>query len=247
MNVSFDFAGKTLLLTGATGGIGREIAGLFHRSGANLVLMDLDGEKLAAIQSELGSRVVVAAGDASLGSSIDLAISLCSSAFGTEIDYVVPAAGIYPQSPIEETGESLWRKVMSVNLDGVYRLVHAVIPHIAMGGAIVTFASVAGHRGSKNHGHYAASKGAILALTRSLAHELGPNIRVNAVSPGTIRTPMVDALVSSKGEAMLSETPLARYGEAAEVASAVAFLCSDASSFITGEAVHINGGLYMAG
>lgn len=247
MNVTFDFSGKTLLLTGATGGIGREIAELFHRSGANLVLMDLDGERLEAIKSELGSRVVVAVGDASLGSSIDSALTQCSKAFGSEIDYVVPAAGIYPQSSIEETGETLWRKVMSVNLDGVYRLIHAVIPYMGEGGAIVTFASVAGHRGSRNHGHYAASKGAILALTRSLAHELGPSVRVNAVSPGTIRTPMVEDLVSSRGQTMLSETPLERYGEPSEVASVVAFLCSEASSFITGEAVHINGGLYMAG
>lgn len=247
MNVTFDFVGKTLILTGASGGIGRETAELFHRSGANVVLMDIDEGQLESMRAALGDRVVVVAGDASASSSIEHALGLSAEAFGSGIDFVVPAAGIYPESSIEQTGEDLWRKVMSINLDGVYRLLNAVIPRMNNGGAIVNFASVAGHRGSKNHGHYAASKGAILALTRSLAHELGPTVRVNAVSPGTIRTPMVDALVAANGMAMLSETPLERYGDAAEVASVVAFLCSDAASFITGEAVHVNGGLFMAG
>ncbi|WP_411730493.1 SDR family NAD(P)-dependent oxidoreductase [Paeniglutamicibacter sp.] len=247
MNATFDFAGKTLLITGATGGIGRQTAELFHRSGANVILMDLDADRLESMRSEMAMRVVAVAGDASANEPIQTALRLGAESFGGGLDFVVPAAGIYPESSILDTGEELWRKVMSVNLDGVYRLLHAAIPHMNDGGSIVNFASVAGHRGSKNHGHYAASKGAILALTRSLAHELGPKLRVNAVSPGTIRTPMVESLVAARGSAMLSETPLARYGEATEVASVVAFLCSDAASFITGEALHVNGGLFMAG
>ncbi|MDO2934671.1 SDR family NAD(P)-dependent oxidoreductase [Paeniglutamicibacter sulfureus] len=247
MNARFDFTGKTLLLTGATGGIGRQIAALFHQSGANIILMDLDAAQLESVRAQLAVRVVAVAGDATASEAIQEALRLGSASFGEGIDFVVPAAGIYPESSILDTGEDLWRKVMSINLDGVYRLLQASIPRMNDGGAIVNFASVAGHRGSKNHGHYAASKGAILALTRSLAHEVGPKLRVNAVSPGTIRTPMVESLVAAKGAAMLSETPLARYGEAAEVASVVAFLCSDAASFMTGEALHVNGGLFMAG
>lgn len=111
------------------------------------------------------------------------------------------------------------------------------------GGSIVTLTSLAGHRGSKNH---AASKGAMIALTRTIAWDLAPDIRVNAVSPGIISTPMTASLIREQRDALLNSTPLARFGQPEEVASVISFLCSSDASFLTGEVVHVNGGLYMA-
>lgn len=245
----YDFTNKTVLITGATGGIGREICRLFADFGANLVLLDLDPGPLAALATALGApgRVATLAGNASAQSTIDEALSMAAARFG-KVDVLVPVAGIYPESPVTETSNELWRQVMDINLDGTFRLLRSAAPLMNDGGAIVTFASVAGHRGSKNHAHYAASKAGVIALTRSLAHELGHrNIRVNAVSPGTISTPMVQALVAERGDSMLSGTPLHRFGRAEEVAQAAVFLASDGASFINGETLHVNGGLFMAG
>ncbi len=110
---------------------------------------------------------------------------------------------------------------------------------------MVNIASMAGHRGSYQHAHYAAAKGAVLSFSRSLALELAPRVRVNAVSPGLIDTPLVQPLLKVRGPQLIDQTPLKRLGTSEEVARVIAFLCSDWASFITGETVHINGGLYI--
>jgi 3-oxoacyl-[acyl-carrier protein] reductase len=247
--MNFDFTGRTLLLTGAVGGIGREIAKLFHAAGANLVLADLNGQALEVLAAELGqegAKVTYRPTDTSSPTDIEATVEFAAETFGA-IDFVVPAAGIYPERDIEDMSDEEWRRVQAVNLDGVFYLLKRVVPKLAKDAAIVNFASIAGHRGSRSHAHYAASKAGVIALTRSLAMELGTRARVNAVSPGTIETPMTIDLIRDRGDAMLTSTPLGRNGRPGEVASVVAFLCSDAASFITGETLHINGGLFMAG
>ncbi|MEB4613905.1 SDR family NAD(P)-dependent oxidoreductase, partial [Leucobacter sp. M11] len=211
------------------------------------VVTDRDAGALAALLAELDpERVRSLAGEVTDAALLADLVTLAATDFGG-LDFLLPVAGVYPAGPVATTDDDTWRLVQDVNLESVFRLVREAIPALHRGGAIVTFASIAAHRGSREHAAYAASKAGVLALTRSLALELGPDIRVNAVSPGTIATPMTRDLVAARGDSMLRETALARHGEPAEVAAAALFLCSDAAGFITGEALHVNGGLFMAG
>lgn len=242
-----DFNGKTLILTGANGAIGREIASQFRAAGANVALGDFVIDPLhefAATLDPTGASVIPFHLDAGSSTSNDAFVAAAVDKFGT-IDFVVPAAGIYPDQAISDMTDGQWNKVMSVNLDGVFYLIRACMPHINEGGSIVNISSIAGHRGSNRHGHYAATKGALLALTRSLTWELGSKARVNAVSPGIIETSMTTDLIAKRGDVLIAATPLGRLGQASEVASVIVFLCSPAASFVNGETIQINGGLHQ--
>jgi len=246
VQITFDFSGKTLLLTGANGGIGREIAALFAEAGANLVLADRDQGELAGFAAGLGGTggKHVQALDAADPASAQTLVNAAVAAFGT-VDYVVPSAGIYLAEPFAQMTDDQWRRTLSINLDGVFYLLSRVQGALAEGSAIVNLTSLAGHRGAFTNAHYSASKGALTSLTRSLARELGPRTRVNAVAPGIIETPMTRDLLQTRADSSIAQTPLARLGHPAEIARVVAFLCSDAASFISGETVHVNGGIYM--
>ncbi len=246
MNVTFDFTGRNLLLTGATGGIGHAIARLFNRAGADLLLADLDAEALKQSTAKLDGpgRISCISYDAT---DLDAGRRLSDAArelFGG-IDVLVPAAGIYPTDTVAEmTAESLQR-VLQINLVSITGLVRDCIPLLRDRSSIVLLSSIAAHRGSAGHGHYAMSKAGILALARTLAQELGAHTRTNAVSPGTIDTPMARPNIEQMGDRILAATPQGRFGTAEEVAGTVAFLASDAAGFIDGENIHINGGLYI--
>lgn len=244
----FDFGGKVLLLTGANGGITRAIARLFHQQGASLVLSDLNEAGLKTFGAELdpaGKRVVTLKGDATKSADSDAAVNVARERFGG-IDFLVTGAGLYIDQLVETMTDEQWRQTVGVNLDGVFYACRAASKALRDGGAVVNIASMAGHRGSYQHAHYAAAKGAVLSFTRSLALELAPRVRVNAVSPGLIDTPLVVPLLKLRGPQLIEQTPLKRLGTPEEVARVIAFLCSDWASFITGETVHINGGLYIA-
>lgn len=245
----YDFDQRTLLLTGANGGIGRETARLFHAHGARLVLTDLDEAGLAGVAQELdpcGERVATLRMNAGSPEDCDRAVALAQDRFGG-IDFLVPSAGIYEAQTVGEMSDEQWRRTLSVNLDGVFYLVRRAMPALRQQSAIVNLTSVAAHRGAYYNAHYSASKGGLLSLTRSLARELGPRTRVNAVSPGIIETPMTAALIEKRGADSVEQTPLRRLGQPREIATAIGFLCSSAASFITGEVLHVNGGLYIAG
>ncbi len=156
------------------------------------------------------------------------------------------SAGLYRDQLVDGMTDAQWQQGIGVNLDGVFHCCRAAVPLLGDGAAIVNVASMSGHKGSYLHAPYAAAKGAVLAFTRTLALELAPQVRVNAVSPGLIDTPLVKPLLDRQGPQLIDSTPLKRLGRPDEVAKVVAFLCSDWASFITAETIHINGGLYIS-
>lgn len=245
----FNFSGKTLVLTGANGGITRSIAKTFCELGANMVLTDLDEQGLRSFASELdptGKKVVPVKVDVMKSEECDAAAKIAQERFGG-VDFLVTGAGLYRDQMVETMTDAQWRETIGVNLDGVFYFCRNMIPLLRDGGSVVNIASMAAHRGSFQHAHYSAAKGATLSFSRSLALELAPRVRVNSISPGLIDTPLIQPLLRVKGPQLIDSTPLKRLGRPEEVAQLVAYLCSDWASFITGESIHINGGLYIAG
>ena len=244
----YDFANKTLFLTGAAGTIGRAIAKRFFDSGARCVLTDVDPSALHTFASQLdpsGQRVLGLALDATQSGTVEKALETATKKFG-KIHALVTAAGLYRDALVADMSDAEWRQSIAINLDSVFYVCRAAIPHLDDHSAIVNIASLAGHRGSRAHAHYAAAKGAVLSFSRSLAVELAPKTRVNAVSPGLIDGPMVQNLLNLTGSTFIDQTPMKRLGTADEVASTIAFLCSSDASFITAASLHVNGGLYIA-
>ena len=245
-----EFDDRVLLLTGAAGGIGSAICRVFHAKGASIVMVDREADALRRLANELdpmGERVIACEADSSLSEDATRVVGRCMATFG-RLDFVVPAAAIYVKAPFSSMTDEEWRRTMAVNLDGVFYLCRRAVPVMGEGSSIVTIASDGGHAGSMpGYAHYGTSKAGVLGLTRTLAKELAPKIRVNTVSPGMIDTPMVKDLMAIHGKQLLEATPLQRLGHPSEVAGTVAFLCSESAGFITGEAIHINGGAYIAG
>lgn len=243
-----NFNDKVLVLTGANGGITQSIAQIFYELGCNLVLSDLDIDGLQKFTTDLdpaGKRVKTIRQDVVNSADAQSLANLCRESFG-QVDFLVTGAGLYLDQLVDTMSDEKWQQTIGINQNGVFYTCREIAPLIRDGGSIVNIASMAGHRGSYQHAHYAAAKGAVLAFTRSLAWELASrNIRVNAVSPGLIDTPLIQPLLKVNGPALMKATALGRLGEPKEVAGAVAFLCSDWSQFITGETIHVNGGLYM--
>lgn len=243
-----DFDNRTLVLHGAAGGIGRQIARQFRAGGARVFLVDRDAGALAELAAEIGGGDAVAWAAADIGDPADVhaATAAAVRAFGA-IDCLVNSAGVYTGAAVAGMTDAEWRGSVAVNLDGAFFASRSAIPHMADGGAMVHIASLSGHRGDREHAHYAAAKAGVLGLCKTLALELGPKVRVNAVSPGVIETPMAMKQIAGERDRILAATPLRRLGTPADVANVVAFLCSDAAAFVTGEVLHVNGGYFIAG
>jgi 3-oxoacyl-[acyl-carrier protein] reductase len=245
----FDFTGLVSLVTGAGSGIGRETARYFHACGAAVVLADLDeatAKTTALALDPEGRRAIALRYDAGEPGDAGMIVARTLQLFG-RLDHVVANAGIYTDERAAEMSDLAWRRTMQINLDGLFYLCREANRVMTEGGAIVAAASAAAHMGgSLGHAHYGASKGGVLALMRGLAREFGPRIRVNAVSPGTIDTPMVANNRALLNPDVIASFPLRRMGRPDEVASVIAFLCSNAASYVTGETILVCGGSYMA-
>jgi 3-oxoacyl-[acyl-carrier protein] reductase len=243
-----DFAGRVLLLTGASGGIGAAIAQLFYQAGASVLLADVQEapvRELARALDPSGKRTESIKYDASRPDDATAAVRLCLERFG-KIDFLVPDAAIYEDQPFLTMTDEQWRKTLAINLDGVFYICRRAIAVMRPGSAVVNIASDAAHQGSSvEHSHYGTSKGGVLTLTKSLAREHAPNIRVNAVSPGTTDTPMAQNVMRIRGKEILASIPMGRLATAPEIADTVASLCSDAATYITGQGIQVNGASYM--
>lgn len=243
-----DFDGRSVLITGGAGGIALATARRFLGLGGRVFLTDLDGEGLERARHGLaaGERVAVAPADITRSEDVRSVVDLCAHRFGS-VDVLVNAAGVFPESSIAEMSDAEWRRVHAVNLDGTFYACRAASRLFGKGASIVNITSIAAHRGSVRHAHYASSKAAVLGFSRSLAQELAPRVRVNCVSPGPVDTPMIRELWDATADKILAATPMRRICTPDEVGKAVVFLASDWASFITAETLHLNGGHYIYG
>jgi 3-oxoacyl-[acyl-carrier protein] reductase len=234
--------GKTALVTGGSRGIGAAVVRELARAGATVVVGYRSGaEEAEAIASEVGGRAVQA--DVS---NVDDAKRLVEEA--GELDVLVNNAGITRDGVLARMTDDDWRSVLETNLSSVFYTCRAVSRGMMKrrGGSIVSLSSIVGLHGNWGQSNYAASKGGIVAFTKSLAQELGSRgVRANVVAPGYIKTQLTDAIPEEARQQMLGLTPLGRFGEPEDVARAVRFLSSDDASFITGEVVVVGGGLGM--
>lgn len=246
-NEMIDFTGKVALVTGAGGGIGYQTTEQMLRGGAMVVMADNNETTLRTAAKNLdpeGKRTLAIQVDVSSSASV-AALFTQAAAWQGGIDFLVHCAGMYPEAFTKDCSDELWQRLMRVNLDGTFFICREALPHLRDNSSIVLCASMAGHKGSYAHSAYAASKGGTLAFMHSIAMEYAPKTRVNCVSPGIIATSMTGDLISERGQALLAATPLKRFGDPAEVASVIIFLCSPLASFVTGETIHINGGMFM--
>ncbi|MGZ4382746.1 MAG: 3-oxoacyl-[acyl-carrier-protein] reductase [Gaiellaceae bacterium] len=234
--------GKTALVTGGSRGIGRAIAVELARGGAAVVVGYRSGaDEAEAVAAEIGGRAVQA--DVS---SAEEAARLVEEA--GDVDILVNNAGLTRDGLLARMSDDDWRTVIDTNLSSVFYTCRAVTRPMMKkrAGSIVNVSSIVGVHGNWGQTNYAASKAGIIGFTKSLARELGSrNVRANVVAPGYIQTALTEVLPDEAREAMLTNTPLGRLGEPADVAGAVRFLCSDEAAFVTGEVLLVDGGLGM--
>lgn len=243
-----EFEGKVAIVTGGASGIGRACAVEFARGGADVCLVDVAGEVALAQAENLlrssGGRVVSFRADVSEHARAAQVVEETVARLG-RLDILVNAAGTTADATLWEMTEEQWRRVLDVNLKGAFSYTQAAarIFRVRREGKIVNVASIEAERGRFGLANYAASKAGLVALTRSSAAELGRyNVNVNAVAPGFIRTPMVERLSEKVRERAVVESSLGRMGEPADVACAVAFLCSERARHITGSVLRVDGG-----
>jgi 3-oxoacyl-[acyl-carrier protein] reductase len=245
-----DFKGQAALVTGGARGIGRSIAEGLARRGADLVIADvsLDSAESAARElSALGVRAVALKLDVSRSEEVMSAFAKIASDFG-RLDVVINNAGITRDGLILRMKEEDWDAVINVNLKGVFLCSKEAVKVMVKQkyGRIVNIASVVAFMGNPGQANYSASKAGIVGLTKTTAREYASRgITVNAVAPGFIATAMTDALAETVRQEMLKSIPTGAFGTAEDVANAVLFLASPASGYITGQVVHVNGGMYM--
>ncbi len=244
----FDLTGRTALVTGATGGIGGAIARAFHAQGAHVVLSGTREAVLEELAAELGSRASVAAANLSDPGAVDGLVAAAEAAAGSPLDILVANAGVTRDGLLLRMKDEDWETVLRVNLDSYFRLSRAALKGMfkRRQGRIIGITSVVGVTGNPGQANYAASKAGMIGFSKSLAAEVASRgVTVNTVAPGFIASPMTDVLNEAQRAGALARIPAGRLGEGAEIGAACVYLASDEAAYVTGQTLHVNGGMAM--
>ncbi len=242
-----DLTGKKALVTGATGGLGGAIARALHAQGATVALSGTRAEALEALAAELGDRVVITPCNLADKESVEALVPAAEEKLGG-LDILVNNAGVTKDNLFVRLKDEDWDSVIAINLTAAFRLSRAAVKSMMRRryGRIVSIGSVVGTSGNPGQGNYAASKAGLIGMSKALAAEVASrNITVNVVSPGFIESPMTQGLTDKQREGILSDVPMGRLGSGADVAAAVAFLASTEAGYVTGQTLHVNGGMTM--
>jgi 3-oxoacyl-[acyl-carrier protein] reductase len=243
----FDLTGQSALVTGASGGIGGAIARVFHQMGANVAISGTRRDALETLANELGDRVFVCPANLSDAESVEGLIPAAEAAMGG-LDILVNNAGITRDNLFVRMKDEEWADVMRVNLESTFRLSRAAAKSMMRKryGRIISITSIIGTTGNPGQANYAAAKAAIVGMSKSLAFEVASrNITVNCLAPGFIETPMTDVLNEKQRESTLQRVPVGRLGTPAEIAAGALYLASREAGYVTGQTLHVNGGMAM--
>jgi 3-oxoacyl-[acyl-carrier protein] reductase len=244
----FDLTGMTALVTGAAGGIGSDIARALAGQGARLALSGSNVEKLNAFAAELGGDHVVVPCNLSDPAATDALVPAAVQALGGRLDILINNAGITRDNLILRMKDEEWADVQRVNLEAAFRLIRAAAKPMmkARFGRIISITSVVGVTGNPGQANYAATKAGLIGMSKSLAQELASRgITVNCVAPGFIRSAMTDALNDAQKDAIHAKIPTGAMGEGGDIGAAVAYLASREAGYVTGQTLHVNGGMAM--
>lgn len=243
----FDLTGKTVLVTGASGGIGGAIATALHGQGATVVLSGTRKDALDELAGQLGERAVPLVRDLSDASSVESLIPAAEAA-AAPIDILVSSAGITRDNLGMRMSDAEWDQVIAVNLTSGFKLAKACLKGMMRRryGRIIAVTSIVGTMGNAGQANYAASKAGTVGMIKSLAAEVATrNVTANCIAPGFIETPMTDALNEKQKAAILGSVPMQRLGQPSDVAAAAVYLASTEASYVTGQTIHVNGGMAM--
>jgi len=244
----FDLSGMTALVTGASGGIGSAIAGALAAQGAQVALSGTRQEALDAVKAEIGGNAVTVPANLSDKDSVEALIPAAIEALGGKIDILVNNAGVTRDNLAMRMKDEEWDQVISVNLEAAFRLIRAASRPMmkARFGRIISITSVVGWTGNPGQANYAASKGGLTAMSKALAQEFASRgITVNCVAPGFIASAMTDALNEQQKATILTRIPAGDLGQGSDVGAAVAYLASREAGYVTGQTIHVNGGMAM--
>jgi len=243
----YDLTDKTALVTGASGGIGQAIAKALHGAGANVVISGTRQRVLDELAAELGDRAVAVACNLSDGEAVNGLIAAAGAALAP-VNILVNNAGMTKDGLAMRMKDEDWEAVLAVDLTAAFKLSRAVLRTMLKQrwGRIINVTSVVGHTGNPGQANYAAAKAGLAGMSRSLAAETAARgVTVNCVAPGFIATPMTDVLNEKQREGVLGMIPAGRLGKSDDVAGAVLYLASNASGYVTGQTLHVNGGMAM--
>jgi 3-oxoacyl-[acyl-carrier protein] reductase len=245
----FDLSGMTALVTGASGGIGSAVAAALAERGARVALSGTRADALAAVQAGIGGDAVVVPCNLSDAAAVDALVPQALEALGGRLDILVNNAGVTRDNLALRMKDEEWDTVIRVNLEAAFRLARAALKPMMLKqrfGRIISVTSVVGVTGNPGQANYAASKAGLIGMSKALAQEVASRgVTVNCIAPGFIASPMTDGLPEAQKAALLGRIPVGRLGEGAEIAAGVVYLASREAGYVTGQTLHVNGGMAM--